>query len=95
MIPLLELLAIIANSIYGVLLARQLRMDFVGVFTIAFIVSFGGGTLRDLLIDRDVFWIGQWHYSAIVFALALITSLFRKIPAKIENWLYFPDRIRA
>jgi len=93
MSSVLELLAIIANTIYGVLLARQMRMDFVGIFSIALIVSFGGGTLRDLLIDREVFWIGQWHYSVIVFAIALLTSLVKKIPSRIESWLYFPDAL--
>ncbi len=94
MTPILEPLAILATAIYGVLLARQQRMDFVGVFSIALIVSFGGGTLRDLLIDRNpIFWIGQWHYSVMVFAIALVTSLIKRMPARVENWLPIPDAL--
>lgn len=52
MYPILELLAVVAGATYGMLLARQHRMDFVGVFTLALIVAFGGGTLRDLFLDR-------------------------------------------
>ncbi|MGY8643526.1 MAG: trimeric intracellular cation channel family protein [Verrucomicrobiales bacterium] len=69
-------------------------MDFIGVFSIALIVSFGGGTLRDLLLDRHpIFWIGQMHYSVIIFVLALVTSLIKKIPQRIEKWLPVPDAL--
>ncbi|NNE91455.1 MAG: trimeric intracellular cation channel family protein [Verrucomicrobiales bacterium] len=94
MIPLLELLAILSTASYGVLLARRQQMDFIGVFSIALIVAFGGGTLRDLLLDRHpIFWVGQWHYPVIVFAVAIVTSLFRKIPAKVEKYLHVPDAL--
>lgn len=82
---LIELIAVIAGAIYGVLLARRHQMDFVGVFSIAFICAFGGGTLRDLLLDRHpLFWIRAEHYPIIVFGLALGISFVRKIPAWVE-----------
>ena len=48
----IEFLAVIVSSIYGVLLAARKGMDVVGVFAVAFAVAFGGGTLRDLFLDR-------------------------------------------
>ena len=58
MLPLIELLAVISASIFGVMLARRNEMDFVGVFSIAFVTAFGGGTLRDVLLDRHpLFWL--------------------------------------
>jgi uncharacterized membrane protein YeiH len=42
----------------GFIEARRKRMDLVGVFTVAFITAFGGGTLRDILLDRrPLFWV--------------------------------------
>ncbi|MCA8955945.1 MAG: TRIC cation channel family protein, partial [Planctomycetes bacterium] len=39
-------------------MARNKGMDPVGVVWVAFIVAFGGGTLRDVLLDRrPLFWI--------------------------------------
>ena len=92
MYQIIELMAVIAGATYGVLLARRHEMDFVGIVSIAFIVAFGGGTLRDLFLDRHpLFWIRHDHYAIIIFMLALVTSLFPKLPIATERWLSIPD----
>lgn len=94
MLPFIELLAVIAAGTFGVLLARRKGMDFVGVFSIACMTAFGGGTLRDLCLDRHpLFWIQHDHYPLIVFALALVTSMVRRIPKVVEKALYLPDAL--
>jgi len=90
----IELLAVIAAGTFGVLLARRKGMDFVGVFSVACMTAFGGGTLRDLFLDRHpLFWIQNHHYPLIVFALAIATSLARKIPKVVERALYVLDAL--
>lgn len=90
----IELLAVVASATYGVLLARRHQMDFVGVFCLAFIVAFGGGTLRDLFLDRHpLFWIKYDHYPIIVFALAILTSLVPRLPTGNELYLSIPDAL--
>ena len=92
--PLIETLAVIASAIYGVILARRHQMDFVGVFSLAFIVSFGGGTLRDLFLDRHpLFWIREHHYPVIVFVIAIATSLPPKLPDRFKDFLSIPDAL--
>lgn len=94
MYHLLELIAVIASASYSVLLARRHRMDFVGIFSVAFIVAFGGGTLRDLFLDRHpLFWIREHHYPVIVFMLALVASLMPKLPASTEKYVCIPDAL--
>lgn len=94
MLQLIELMAVIASGTFGVLLARRKSMDFVGVFSVAFITAFGGGTLRDLLLDRHpLFWIQNAHYPVIIFALALATSLLPRIHGGIERLLNLPDAL--
>ena len=89
MLTAIELLAVISGAIFGVLLARQKQMDFVGVFSVACITAFGGGTVRDVLLDRHpLFWIAHSHYPIIVFAVAGIASL---IPAWLGKFLDVPD----
>ena len=69
-------------------------MDFVGVFCLAFIVAFGGGTLRDLLLDQHpLFWIREHHYPVIVFCIALVTSFVPRIPTNTERYLSIPDAL--
>jgi uncharacterized membrane protein YeiH len=56
-------------------------MDVVGVFTVAFIAAFGGGTLRDILLDkRPLFWVIHQEYAILIFVLALVaTPLIRTL----------------
>ncbi len=90
----IEIMAVISGAIFGVLLARRKQMDFVGVFSVAFMTAFGGGTLRDLLLDRHpLFWIQYAWYPVIVFAVAGIASVIPRIPARIERFLYVPDAL--
>ena len=71
MIPLIELGAVISSAAFGALRAVRREMDFVGVFWIAFLTAFGGGTLRDLFLDRHpLYWIANPRYVVLVFALA-------------------------
>lgn len=90
----IELLAVIASSIYGVLLAARKGMDVAGVFAVALAVSFGGGTLRDLFLDRHpLFWIGNPHYPVIVFAISLLAGLILGHVKRIQPWLIYPDAL--
>lgn len=94
MLSVIEFLAVISSAIYGIMLARSKHFDFVGVFAVAFIVAFGGGSLRDVLLDRhDLFWVKNDHFAMIVFGLAIIGSLVRRWPHWLERFLYLPDAL--
>jgi uncharacterized membrane protein YeiH len=94
MLPLLQYLAVISAACFGVLLARSKGMDLIGVCSIAFTVAFGGGTLRDVLLDRSpLFWIAEEHYAWTVLGLAVVGSLLPRLPAALSNWLYLPDAL--
>ncbi len=51
------LLAVIVSSASGVLKAGFKQFDLFGVIIIGIATGLGGGSLRDMLLDRDVFWI--------------------------------------
>jgi uncharacterized membrane protein YeiH len=75
LIKFIEILAILVGAFSGFIEARRKRMDLVGVFTVAFITAFGGGTLRDILLDRrPLFWVTHQEYAILIFVLALIAA---------------------
>lgn len=75
LITIIEIVAILVGAFSGFVEARRKRMDLVGVFTVAFITAFGGGTLRDILLDRrPLFWVMHQEYAILIFVLALIAS---------------------
>lgn len=53
----LTLIAVIVSSASGVLKAGFLRFDLFGIIIIGITTGLGGGSIRDMLLDRDVFWI--------------------------------------
>lgn len=94
MLSAIEFLGVISSAIYGVLLARRNHFDFVGVLTVSFIAAFGGGTLRDVLLDRHpLFWIQYDHFALIVFVLALVGSAAKRWPNWVEQSLFLPDAL--
>ncbi|AKU21710.1 hypothetical protein ACZ75_09760 [Massilia sp. NR 4-1] len=75
LITVIEIIAILVGAFSGFIEARRKRMDVVGVFTVAFIAAFGGGTLRDILLDRrPLFWVQHQEYAILIFILALIAN---------------------
>lgn len=73
MLALIEIAAIVAFAISGLIESVRKRMDIVGVFTVAFVTAFGGGTLRDVLLDRrPLFWVQHHEYVWLVLALTLL-----------------------
>jgi len=53
----ITLVAVVVSSASGVLKAGFLQFDLFGVIIIAIATGLGGGSLRDMLLDREVFWI--------------------------------------
>jgi uncharacterized membrane protein YeiH len=78
-IPMLDYLGVMVFAISGALAAGRKSLDLIGVVVIATATAIGGGTLRDLLIDRHpVFWIGQPVYLWVILATALLTVAYTR-----------------
>ena len=69
------LAAVAVNAISGVLEAEDKRMDLLGAIMVALATALGGGSLRDVLVDRPVFWIVDQTYLAVgIIALMLLAD---------------------
>ncbi len=51
--------SVIVFALTGALVASRAQLDIVGFIFIACLTAVGGGTLRDLMLDRELFWIGD------------------------------------
>jgi uncharacterized membrane protein YeiH len=70
----ITLIAVIVSSASGVLKAGFKQFDLFGVIIIAIATGLGGGSLRDLLLDRDVFWIKDQVF--FIASLASAVTIF-------------------
>ena len=75
----ITLLAVVVSSASGVLKAGFKQFDLFGVIIIAITTGLGGGSLRDMLLDREVFWIQD----QIFFIASLGSAIFIFITARI------------
>lgn len=88
-----ETIGIIAFALSGLVLARQKGFDSVGIYIIALFTAFGGGTLRDVILDiQPVYWISHSEYPLVLLFLVISLSLF-KHPNIHSRWLFIPDTI--
>lgn len=72
----LDLLGVAVFAVSGVLAAGRKGMDWLGVLVIAALTAIGGGTLRDVLLNRHpIFWIVDTNY-LVVIGLAAFMTLF-------------------
>jgi len=74
---LADLFGVAVFAVTGALAAGRKGLDLLGVVVIAAATAVGGGTIRDLLLNRHpIFWISDPRYLTIVIAAALLTVLF-------------------
>lgn len=68
--------AILLAALAGAYEARRRELDFFGTLVIAFVVSVGGGTLRDVLLARyPLFWVKDPIYVLSVFCVTVVGVL--------------------
>lgn len=76
---ILELLGVGVFAVSGALVAGRKRLDLLGVVVIAAVTAIGGGTIRDLLLDRHpVFWIADPIYLYVIIGAAALSILYTR-----------------
>ena len=95
-LTLVEALATLAFALSGLLEAARKRLDAVGVCLVAGLAAFGGGTLRDVLLDRrPFFWVAhpEWLWGLLALCIAAMTFLRARHFAPTERAMLWPDAL--
>jgi uncharacterized membrane protein YeiH len=76
LIRTIEVLGIIAFALTGFYAARKKKMDLIGVYSLGMVTALGGGSLRDVILDRHpLFWMEHYEYAILLLALSITSSL--------------------
>ena len=92
----LEALGVLAFALSGIMEAARKQFDLVGVVMIGAVTAFGGGTLRDVLLDRrPFFWVEQefWVWALILVGLTLPFFFRANHIALTEKAILIPDAV--
>jgi uncharacterized membrane protein YeiH len=89
----IALAGVAVSAAAGVLEAGRKPFDLFGMVVVALAAALGGGSLRDMLLDRTVFWIADQTYllAAVIAGLATF-ALVRvvRLPARL---FLLPDAV--
>lgn len=89
----LGVLGVAVFAISGALVASRKEMDLVGFGLLASLTGIGGGTLRDLLLDRSVFWIEEPYYLATCLIVAILVYFSAHIIQRRFIFVLWADAI--
>lgn len=93
---LIEILATLAFALSGLLEAARKKLDAVGVVVVAGLAAFGGGTMRDILLDRrPFFWMEHASWLWALLGLCCMAMLFLRARhfEVTERAMLWPDAI--
>ena len=91
---LLDMVGVIACAIAGTLLAQHKGFDIAGCILVSMVNAIGGGTLRDMALDRHpLFWMTDLNYVIVITLTSLILQIFFHLYHKIDKALKFFDAI--
>jgi uncharacterized membrane protein YeiH len=86
LLALFETAGVAVFALTGALLAARRRLDPFGFAMLATLTGIGGGTLRDLLLDRPVFWVAAPRDLYICVGLSLLVFAIGRIrPALLDR----------
>lgn len=92
LLTLLDYAAVAIFALTGALVASRAQLDIVGFAFIACLTAVGGGTLRDVMLDRyPVFWIDNPNYILIACAAALLIFFTAHLVESRYRWLLWLD----
>ncbi|MEZ5753109.1 MAG: trimeric intracellular cation channel family protein [Paracoccaceae bacterium] len=87
----LDYLSVFIFALTGALTASRAQLDLVGFLFIASLTAVGGGTVRDLLLNREVvFWIANpWHIGIACGAAVLVFFTAHRLESRRRaiDWL--------
>ena len=89
----LQILGVAAFAASGAIAAIRRRMDLIGVAVLAVVTAVGGGTIRDVILDRPVFWVKQPWYLAVCFIAAALIVIWMRFWKPPESSLGIADAL--
>lgn len=92
----IEAAATVAFALSGLIEAARKRLDVVGIFMVMGLTAFGGGTLRDILLDRrPFFWVQHalWLWVLLVLCIAAMVFMRARHLEPTERAMQWPDAL--
>ncbi|MEM7328822.1 MAG: trimeric intracellular cation channel family protein [Pseudomonadota bacterium] len=84
-----DAIGVFVFALSGGLAASRRGLDLFGILIVALLPATGGGTIRDLLLDQQVFWLNQPNTILIALAGGLVTAVLGERIARFKTLIWF------
>lgn len=85
----MEVVGTIAFAVSGAMAGARARLDWLGVVVLAVVVSVGGGTLRDLMLDIPIDWTTEaWPLLVATGTAVVVIALIRQLGVHLDRRSY-------
>jgi uncharacterized membrane protein YeiH len=90
----LDLISVGVFAVSGCLAAGRKSLDWIGVLAIAMVTAVGGGTLRDLLLNRHpIFWTADPSFLYVIAGSVFLTLVYVRFRGPPDQVLRIADAI--
>lgn len=96
LLAVIEIVATLAFALSGLLKGARNRLDAVGICFVTGLAAFGGGTLRDVLLDRrPFFWVAHsaWLWVLLALCVGAMAFLGARHLQPTEKAIQWPDAL--
>jgi uncharacterized membrane protein YeiH len=93
---LFDIIGTLAFALSGLIEAARKKLDIVGMAMVSGLAAFGGGTLRDILLDRrPFFWVENeiWVWILILICIGALLFMRSRHLEPTERAMQWPDAI--
>jgi uncharacterized membrane protein YeiH len=93
---LFDIIGTLALALSGLIEAARKKLDIVGMAMVSGLAAFGGGTLRDILLDRrPFFWVENeiWVWILILICIGALLFIRARHLEPTERAMQWPDAI--
>ncbi|APG45770.1 trimeric intracellular cation channel family protein [Phaeobacter porticola] len=92
LLTLLDYGSVLVFALSGALVASRAQLDIVGFAFVASLTAVGGGTVRDLLLNRHpVFWVGDSNYILLASGASVIVFFTAHLVESRLRWVVWLD----
>ena len=94
LVTLLDYASVFVFVLTGALVASRAQLDIVGFVFLACLTATGGGTLRDLILNRDpVFWVREPAIIMVATAATVLIFFTAHLVESRYRWLLWLDAV--
>jgi uncharacterized membrane protein YeiH len=90
---ILEYIGLFVFVFTGAYVAAKIDLDFVGMLFLGFITGVGGGTIRDIILGVDVFWLDSYPTLIVIFLATIMCFFFNQYFEKMKKFVFFFDTL--